>query len=372
VGKRGILVRVVLTGGGTGGHIYPALSVARCLTGDDVLYVGTADGPEATIVPREGLEFRTIPSRKLSRRLSPTLLTAGAVCGFGVLRAALLLRRWRPDVVLGTGGYASAGVMFAAGLLRIPTVIHEANAVPGRTNRLLARAATRVALTYAASERFFSPEKCVVTGMPVRPDIRDADPEAARRAYGLNTGSPVLLVSGGSAGVETLNRAVLEALPQLGQLGLQVVHQTGPKNFDRVLERVGEAPAFYHPVPFIREMPEMLAAADLILARAGSSTLAEITAAGKPVITVPYPYAVADHQAHNARALAEAGAAIAVPDAELTGERLAAELRAFLQEPARLERMQAASRRLGRPEAAQAVADLLRQTAAGRLEVQRC
>jgi UDP-N-acetylglucosamine--N-acetylmuramyl-(pentapeptide) pyrophosphoryl-undecaprenol N-acetylglucosamine transferase len=357
-------VRVLLTGGGTGGHIYPALSVAGCLEGDDLLYVGTAEGPEAGIVPRAGVPFRSIPSRKLSRRPTPGALVALAVSAWGVLRAAALLRQWRPDVVLGTGGYASAGVMFAAGLMRIPSVVHEANVVPGRVNRLLARLCRCVALTYEDSIRYFPGSRTVVTGMPVRGDLLTADPAKARAEYALQADVPTLLVCGGSGGAQTLNRAVVRALPALGRLGVQVVHQTGKTLYDDVLRQVregGGVPPFYHPTAYIEDMPSLLAAGAMIVCRGGSSTLAEVTAVGLPAIVVPYPFAVGDHQTHNARALAEAGAAVLAKDSDLDGERLAAEVGGILGDPARLERMSAASRALGKPDAAGRVADLLHE-----------
>jgi UDP-N-acetylglucosamine--N-acetylmuramyl-(pentapeptide) pyrophosphoryl-undecaprenol N-acetylglucosamine transferase len=361
-------VRIVLTGGGTGGHIYPALSVAQCLAGDEILYVGTADGPEATIVPRAGVPFRTVPSRKLSRRPTPGAILALAVAAWGVLKGAALLRAWKPDVVLGTGGYASAGIMFAAALLRIPTVVHEANVAPGRVNRLLARLCTRVALTYEASAPCFPAAKRVLTGMPVRPDLLQADPTHARLEYGLRPDVPTLLVSGGSGGAQTLNRAVAGALPLFGKgrrhgAEVQIVHQTGKSHLETVLKEVGEAPPFYHPAAYVEDMPALLAAAAMIVCRGGSSTLAEVTAMGLPAIVVPYPYAVADHQTGNARALADAGAAVLIRDAEFTAERLVQGAASILGDPARAESMRAASRSLGKPDAAQRVADLLREIA---------
>ena len=357
-------MRVILTGGGTGGHIYPALSVAGCLDGDELLYVGTAQGPEAEIVPRAGLEFRSVPSRKLARGGSPlALVGALGVSALGILRAVGLLREWRPDVVLGTGGYASAGVMFAAALLRIPTVIHEANAVPGRVNQLLARLCTRVAVTYAATQSCFPASKTVVTGMPVRPDLLRADPRRAQEKYDLDPNAPLLLVSGGSGGAQTLNRAVLQALPLLAGSGLQVVHQTGKSLFEGVRAEVPEPPVWYHPLPYLEDMPSLLAAATVILCRAGSSTLAEVTALGIPAIVVPYPYAVADHQTGNARALAEAGAAIVVKDAELTGERLHQEVTGLLADRVRLTALRERCRAQGNPDSARVVAELVRNTA---------
>lgn len=359
-------MRIVLTGGGTGGHIYPALSVAGCLAGHDLLYVGTAEGPEASVVPRAGLTFQSVPSRKLSRRPTPGNLVAVGVSLWGVARAVGLLRAWRPDVVLGTGGYASAGVMFAAALLRIPSVVHEANVVPGRVNRLLAALCTRIAVTYEPSLKFFPAGKAVVTGLPVRPELQNADPAWAIREYGLDPKVPTLVVSGGSGGARTLNEAVVAALPELSKRRLQVVHQTGKTQIERVLEAAGsQAGGWYRPVPYVDEMPSLLAAAALILCRAGSSTLAEVTALGLPAIAVPYPHAVADHQTSNAEALVQAGAGVLVRDAELDGRRLVAEVAALLDDEGRLNRMREASRALGRPDAAQRVADLLTEVARG-------
>jgi len=357
-------VRVVLTGGGTGGHIYPALSVAECLAGDDVLYVGAADGPEAQIVPRAGVAFRSVPSRKLSRRPSPAAAAALAVSAWGVLKGAALLRSWKPDVVLGTGGYASAGVMFAAVLLRIPTVVHESNAVPGRVNRLLGRWCTRVALVYEAAAPAFPAGKVVLTGQPVRRDLLAGNPGAARREYGLDPDRPLLVVTGGSGGARTLNEATRAALPALLAAGVQVVLATGRAQWEAFAAGLPDPlPSGYRPVPYVDAMPSLLAAATLVVCRGGASTLAEVTALGLPAVVVPYPFAVADHQTHNARALAAAGAALHLPDAKCTGERLASEIAALLGDPDRLAAMRAASRALGRPEAAQAVADLLRHVA---------
>jgi UDP-N-acetylglucosamine--N-acetylmuramyl-(pentapeptide) pyrophosphoryl-undecaprenol N-acetylglucosamine transferase len=283
---------------------------------------------------------------------------------WGVARAVGLLRSWRPDVVLGTGGYASAGVMFAAALLRIPTVVHEANVVPGRVNRLLAALCTRIAVTYEPSLKCFPAGKAVVTGLPVRPELRHADPAWAIREYGLDPNVPTLVVSGGSGGAQTLNRAVAEALPELANRRLQVVHQTGRSQLERVRQSTeGLAGEWYHPTAYVDEMPSLLAAATLILCRGGSSTLAEVTALGLPAIVVPYPHAVADHQTSNAEALVQAGAGVLVRDAELDGARLANEVNALLADPSRLKRMREASRGLGRPDAAQQVADLLREVA---------
>jgi UDP-N-acetylglucosamine--N-acetylmuramyl-(pentapeptide) pyrophosphoryl-undecaprenol N-acetylglucosamine transferase len=202
-----------------------------------------------------------------------------------------------------------------------------------------------------------------VTGLPVRADLAHADPTPALTGYGLDSNLPILVVSGGSGGAQTLNRAVLEALPVLAGMNIQVVHPTGRTHFDAAAQEAGARYGFYHPTAYVDDMPSLLAAATLMVCRGGSSTLAEVTAAGLPAIVVPYPFAVADHQAHNARALETAAAAVMVPDAEFNGERLVKEIRALLENRDRLEKMQTASRAQGKPEAARKVADLLRDVA---------
>jgi UDP-N-acetylglucosamine--N-acetylmuramyl-(pentapeptide) pyrophosphoryl-undecaprenol N-acetylglucosamine transferase len=362
-------VKVVVTGGGTGGHLYPAISIGRALReqpGTEVHFAGTREGPEAERAPQEGFPFHAIPSRKLSRQArrptlgSPEALAALGIMAWGTVRAGLLLRHLRPDVAVGTGGYASAGVMLAAALQGIPTVIHEQNAVAGRANRVLGRLVTRVAITFEGSERFFPAGKAVCTGLPIRPEIAAGDPEPARRRFGLAPDRPTLLVVGGSGGARRLNQAVADARPRLLNLGLQIVHPWGKANVDASVPPAGDG---YHPVPYLEEMASALAAADVVLCRAGASTLAEVAAVGRPALLVPYPYAVDDHQTANARVFVDRGAARLVPDRELDGDRLVAELEALLGDPDARARMRAASAALGRPDAAHRVADLVRTVA---------
>jgi UDP-N-acetylglucosamine--N-acetylmuramyl-(pentapeptide) pyrophosphoryl-undecaprenol N-acetylglucosamine transferase len=351
-------MRVIVAGGGTGGHLYPAISIARALRDEEtveVRFIGSREGLEARIVPDEGLPFHAIPARKLSRRPGIASVGALAVLGWGALRAALLLRDLRPDVVVGTGGYVSAGVVFAAALARVPTLIHEQNAVAGRANRLLGRLVTRVAVTFEESAICFPLGKCVCTGLPIRPEFAHAGPDAARRNYGLDPLRPTLLVVGGSRGARRLNEIIEAALPRLVERRIQVVHQVGKENTAHGF--LSTAHTLYHPIPYIDDMASALAAADVVLCRAGASTLAEVTAVGRPALLVPYPYAVDDHQTKNARVLADRGAARLLPEGELTPERLVAELDAILKDPDERDRMRAASAALGCPDAARLVAE---------------
>jgi UDP-N-acetylglucosamine--N-acetylmuramyl-(pentapeptide) pyrophosphoryl-undecaprenol N-acetylglucosamine transferase len=372
---------VIVTGGGTGGHLYPAISIAQALRegyGADVHFVGSRDGLEAQIIPREGFPFHALPSRKLSRGRKLASASALVVLGWGALRAVMLLRELRPDVVVGTGGYVSAGVVLAACVLRIPSLIHEQNAVAGRTNRLLGRFCRRVAITFEESAACFPGDRSTCTGLPIRPEFATANPDPARRLFGLDPVRPTLLVVGGSGGARRLNEIVTQALPGILERGVQVVHQLGKGNVGEWASgRVGDGateqngisrpvalspprPVGYHPVAYIDDMASALAAADVVLCRAGASTLAEVTTVGVPSLLVPYPYAVDDHQTKNARVLAERGVARLLPESELSPERLLAELDALLRDPEARNGMRQASARLSSSDAARRVADLVR------------
>jgi UDP-N-acetylglucosamine--N-acetylmuramyl-(pentapeptide) pyrophosphoryl-undecaprenol N-acetylglucosamine transferase len=350
---------LVLTGGGSGGHLYPAISIAQALRASTLSYtpvfIGTRTGIEAQVLPREGFEFHAVSSRKITRSLSPAALLSAVSIVWGAVQAGLLLRRMAPVAVVGTGGYASAGVVLAAALQGIPTLIHEQNSVPGRTNRLLAHWVRRVVLTFPESAAFFPARKTVATGLPVRPEIAQGDRHRGHQQFGLSPDRRTLLVLGGSLGAQSLNRAVREALPLYSNSGLQILHQVGSGNWEEHRYALAGAPPWYHPVPYLEAMGDAYAVADLVCCRAGASTLAEIALVGLPSLLVPYPHAHADHQTQNARHLAAAGAAALLPDVELSGRRLVAEIDALFNQPARLAEMSRASRSLGRPGAADAI-----------------
>ncbi|MHB0913022.1 MAG: undecaprenyldiphospho-muramoylpentapeptide beta-N-acetylglucosaminyltransferase [Armatimonadota bacterium] len=343
-------MKIVLTGGGTGGHSYPALSVAEVLRarGCELLYVGSATGPEAELARAAGIPFVGLPSRKLGGGPVGIALALAALAR-GFVRARAALRRFRPDLVIGTGGYAAAAVVLAQAMRGGRTLIHEQNAVPGRTNLWLARYASMICVTFPESARFFPPEKTKVTGLPIRAGLLDLPAKSeARAALGLDEEKFTVLVLGGSQGARALN-AVVEALPALD--GAQVLHQTGRANF------VESSRPGYRVVPYFEEMSEAYAAADLVVSRCGASTLAEITAVGLPSVLVPYPHAYADHQTKNAEAMGEA--AILIPESELSPELLAETIRKLSVSPEELSRMAEAARRLGRPDAAREIAEMV-------------
>ncbi|GAB6875890.1 undecaprenyldiphospho-muramoylpentapeptide beta-N-acetylglucosaminyltransferase [Thermaerobacter litoralis] len=364
-------MRVLLTGGGTGGHIYPALAIAvelkRRVPGCEMLYVGTREGLESRIVPRAGLPFATISARGLMRK-SPRELVAGILAlSRGLIQADRIVARFRPDVVVGTGGYVAAPVALAAVRRRVPVVIQEQNAVPGATNRLLARWAQAVCVPFAEAARFF-PEgaRVVVTGNPVRPEIVAARREEARARLGLDGTEPVVLVTGGSRGAERVNRAALELAVAVAGWARGVLlwasgeryHGEMAAGLARRLAEVGCDPGpRVRLFPYIDDMPTAYAAADLYIGRAGATTLAEITARGLPAVLVPSPHVAHHEQDANARVLERAGAAVVIPDEELTGTRLVEVVAGLLAAPERLAAMARASRELGRPGATAAIVD---------------
>lgn len=358
-------MKFVLTGGGTGGHIYPALSVAAALNGEELLFVGAAERLESRVAPEAGYEFRAIACAPVERRPGLAMLRGLMINLRGVRQAVGILRDFRPNAVLGTGGFAASGVMAAAALLRIPLVIVEANSVPGRANRLLGRWAARIALGFETDSPVFPAARVEVTGVPIRPEIAHGKAHIARREYELGDDRRTLLILGGSGGARKLNETVLAALPDLLQTDVQILHQTGVAHWEESRAGAGDLPADYHPVAYIENMADALAVADLVVCRGGASTLAEITAAGKPAVVIPYPFAVGDHQTRNAAVLAKVGAVEIVPDGELDPERLVSAVAGWLGDPERLANAAEASRSMGRPDAAQTVARLLREAGKG-------
>lgn len=366
-------MRLLIAGGGTGGHIYPGLAVAEALRSRgpvELLWVGAQRGLERELVPREGIELVTFPVQAFQRRLSlDTLRTAWRAAG-ALAASWAVLDRFRPDVVLGTGGYACGPVVLVSRLRRIPTLIQEQNALPGWTNRLLGRWVDVVALGFAEAQRYFPKEKVVVTGNPLRPAVVLARRSEGQARFGLDPRRPAVVVFGGSQGARAINAAVRDALPELGRHpGLQLVWVTGPRSFPELRESLlkqGGQPAGeglrlggVQVYPYLHDLPLALAAADLAVSRASAIALSEMAVRGLPAILVPLPTAAENHQEKNALARQSAGAAVMLRECDLTGPRLAATVGTLLDDPARLTRMAAASQSLGRPDATEAVAGLV-------------
>jgi UDP-N-acetylglucosamine--N-acetylmuramyl-(pentapeptide) pyrophosphoryl-undecaprenol N-acetylglucosamine transferase len=363
-------MRVVISGGGTAGHVNPALAVAAELVAerDDVLFVGTPDGLEATLVPRAGLDFVGLPAHGFDRARPITALTAALSVTASAIRALRVLHGFRPDVVVGFGAFVSVPVGLAAWLLRIPLVIHEQNSVPGLANRFLSRLAVAACITYRESASRFARTRSVLTGNPVRREVLDADAARGRRSLGVAENDVVLLVFGGSRGARHLNQAVLAASDRLLEIAdISVVHVAGPLEAQAVQEGVPDnARRRWQVHPYLDDMGDVLAASDLVIARAGATSIAEITVLGKPAVLVPYPYATDDHQTMNAASLLSAGAAVLVKDEELDDDAFTSTVTGLLRDPDRRASMAGASAALGHRDAASAVAAVVRSAARGR------
>jgi UDP-N-acetylglucosamine--N-acetylmuramyl-(pentapeptide) pyrophosphoryl-undecaprenol N-acetylglucosamine transferase len=352
-------VRVLIAGGGTGGHVFPGISLAEEVVGrhpaNDAVFVGTSRGLEATVVPAAGypielIEVKGLKGKGLARVLGNLLLVPGAL-----LRSVAILRRWRPDVVVGVGGYASGPVVLAAWLLRIPTAVQEQNAAAGFTNRVLGRFVRAVFTAFPEAARYFPKRKVLQLGNPIRRRMLDnfMRPTTPHER-------PHVLVFGGSQGAHALNMRLVEALPHLADLKdrLTITHQTGAK--DREAVEKGTAATGFTPdvLEFITDMSAAYARADLVVCRSGATTLAELTVCQKPSILIPFPFAADNHQVINARSLVEAGAAVMIEERDLTGELLAREIRAILLDDARRKQMARAAGRLGAPQAAREIIDV--------------
>ncbi len=365
-------MRILVTGGGTGGHIYPALAVLEHVFSDanqettrgDVAWVGTASGLEEDIIRRQGLTFYAVPAGAI-RGVGPlTLLRNLGRIAAGFFEARQLIEHFRPDVVLATGGYVTVPPVLAARATHCPCLIYLPDLEPGWAVRLLSHLVDRVAVSFPEVTAHFKPGKAVVTGYPVRRALYETEPEEARRRLGLSD-DPVLLVLGGSRGARSINMAVMEHIEALLSR-VQLIHVCGkldhPVLQGRRLRLPREIRSRYHLHDYLYdEMTDALVAADLVVARAGAATLGEFPAVGLPAILVPYPYA-GRHQQLNADFLARHGAAIVLPDQALP-EQLLATIESLLNDQDRLNAMAAAARQLAAPKAAETIADLLRQLA---------
>jgi undecaprenyldiphospho-muramoylpentapeptide beta-N-acetylglucosaminyltransferase len=358
----------MIAGGGTAGHVLPGLAIARALVALDhpmstIQFVGSTRGIERELVPEAGFPLIVLPGRGIQRRLTLDNLAAIGGLLVAACRALGLVTRRRPRIVAALGGYASVPVALAAVLWRVPVVVAEQNAVPGAANRLVARFARAAAVSFPDTPL----PRAVVTGNPVRDGVFDVDRDDARRRLAIAGGRRLVLVFGGSLGALRLNQAVVGALAGWrDREDLVVRHVIGERDWDLVhrdLPDLSDAALVYQPVRYEHDMPRAMAAADLAVCRAGSSTCFELAAVGLPAILVPSPNVTDDHQTANAGHLARAGAAVVVPDAELDAARLAAEVDRLLADPGRLDELAAGLRRFARPDAAQRVAALLEEHA---------
>lgn len=358
-------MKVILSGGGTGGHIYPALTIAdqikRLAPDAEIIFIGTEHGLEKDIVPRYGYPLKFIEVAGFRRSLSFDTLRSAVKLFQGLHDAYSIIKNEKPDLVIGTGGYVCGPVVFMAALRGIPTCIQEQNAMPGVTNKILAHYVKKIFLGYKEAAKYFSGSAVKeYTGNPIRTEILSYDRETAVSELGLDAKKKTVLVSGGSRGARSINNAMLEAEAALaGRHDVQVLHVTGDVNYDKYLQQMREQGIAADNIivrPYLHNMPAALAAADMAVFRAGAIGLAELMAKGIPSVLVPYPYATANHQEFNARAVEARGAAKVVLDRELTGDRLLEIIEHLLVRSDELKKMQQAAKELGRPQAAETIA----------------
>ena len=355
-------MRVLIAGGGTGGHLFPGIALAEEIVTrhpkNDVVFVGTDRGLEARVVPQNGFVFEAIKSRGLKGMGVVKMLLGLLLLPVSFFSAIGLLRKYKPDVVVGVGGYSSGPVVLMAWLLRIPTAIQEQNALPGFTNKVLGKVVDAIFVSFEAAIPFFPYKRAHALGNPIRRALLEnfLRSTIAHERF-------TLLIFGGSLGARGINSRVIDALPFLKDLKgeIHVIHQTGKADLETVKKGYADQDFPADVREFIDDMAGAYLGADLVLCRAGATTLAELTVCKKASILVPFPHATDDHQAVNAKALVDAGAAIMFREAELTGEKLAAAIRELKNDPPRLAKMEKAAGMLGRPEASGEIAAVLQQ-----------
>lgn len=352
-------MKLIIAGGGTGGHLFPGISVAEEFLSRDpeneILFVGTERGIEARVLPRLGMPLECIPASGVRGKNGLAKIKGLALFAYGYAESRKILKRFQPDLVLGVGGYASAPLCMAARGMQIGYFVHEQNAIPGLTNRLLARFADQIFISFDEAEKYFPEGRTTMSGNPVRKEIVAEDAgEPAGADKVLN-----LLVFGGSQGAHSINQACIAAAPHLADLRERVVvlHQTGDKDLAEVRAAYEQAGIRATVLPFIDDMAAAYRRADLLVCRAGATTLAEVTACGKACLFIPFPHAVDDHQRRNAEAMLKKDAGFMLLERELSGERLAGLVRELASDPERLAAVGSNARSLARPDAAKMIVD---------------
>ena len=358
-------MRIIVSGGGTGGHIYPAVTIANQIKEKqpdaEIIFVGTREGLECEIVPRYGYPIEFIEVAGFQRKLSLDTIKSTFKLLAGLIDALKLIRKIKPDLVVGTGGYVCGPVLFLAALQGIPTCIQEQNAMPGVTNKILAHFVKKVFLGYQEAGKYFGGNSDkIFTGNPIRKEILEVSRATAIEKFKLDPAKKTILVSGGSRGARSINDAMALVETSLaGRSDVQVIHITGETGYEKFIGQVEKKVLMSDNIKVFRymhDMPLALAAADLAIFRSGAIGLAELMARGIPSILVPYPYATANHQEHNARAVEGAGGAVVILDKELTGEILLKQIESLLADESKLQKMKDAAKALGRPEAAEDIA----------------
>jgi UDP-N-acetylglucosamine--N-acetylmuramyl-(pentapeptide) pyrophosphoryl-undecaprenol N-acetylglucosamine transferase len=324
-------MRYVVTGGGTGGHIYPALAIAKTImkhqSDAEILYIGTKHGLESEIVPREGFEFKTIRIQGFRRKLSRDTFKSACMIFRGMKDAKRILKEFKPDIVIGTGGYVCGPVVYQASRLKIPTVIHESNAFPGITNKILAKKVDKILVSFdEANKRFKRPERTVLTGNPIREDFLKVTDEEANRVIDKIAGKKLIFSFGGSGGQKSINLAILDLIERFNDSKYQLIHVTGKNRYEDFMRLVDDKNIKVNSqvkiLPYMYAMPEVMKLSDLVIISAGALGISEVTALGVPAIVIPKSYTTENHQEYNARVIEENGAGRMILESDLSSDKL--------------------------------------------------
>ncbi|MBS4535411.1 undecaprenyldiphospho-muramoylpentapeptide beta-N-acetylglucosaminyltransferase [Clostridium sp. D2Q-14] len=356
-------MKFLITGGGTGGHISPALAIAKKIKYEqpksEILYIGTPDSMESELVPREGFKFKSIRVKGFERKLSLDTAKSVKELFLGLNDARKIIKNFSPDIVIGTGGYVCGPVVFIASLKKIPTIIHEQNALPGVTNRILSKFVDRIAASFEESNKYFKDtNKVEITGNPVKTDFFYVDKDKAYKELKVDKNKDFVISLGGSGGQKSLNDSLVGVIEKnITNTNLQLLHITGKRHFDTFIKQlkdrgIDKLPDNIRVLPYFYDMPKGLSIADLIITSAGAITLAEVTAVGIPSIIIPKGYTAGNHQEFNAKAIEKYGAGIMILDKEVTEEKLNDEVLDLLNDKERLKKMSINSKELGNRDSA--------------------
>ncbi|MEW8973303.1 MAG: undecaprenyldiphospho-muramoylpentapeptide beta-N-acetylglucosaminyltransferase [Tissierellaceae bacterium] len=364
-------MKYLISGGGTGGHIYPALAIAKEIKLNDrdadILYVGTKKGMESELVPKEGIKFKTIRVEGMPRKLNKDSFIALKELFNGLRDSNRILKEFKPDVVIGTGGYVSGPIVYRAKKKKIPAIIHEQNAFPGITNKILSRYVDRVAVTFEEAIKYFKhPEKVVLTGNPIRREIVDIDRESAYSKLNIDKKIPFILSFGGSGGQKKLNTAIMEMIDKVSDNeDIQLIHITGKRWYRDFMSELEKKKIKLKDniriLPYLYEMPQALNIADIVIASSGAITLAEISAIGVPSILIPKSYTAENHQEYNARAFENKNAAIVILEKDLNGKLLNKTISDLIDDKRRLKEMANNSKKLGNIDATAKIVDIIEE-----------
>jgi len=360
-------LKVMISGGGTGGHIYPGISLACEIKGrdvnNDILFVGTERGLESKLVPREGFKIITIKARGIKRKICFENLTAIVIFLVSLFQSYKIIKKYKPDIVIGTGGYVSGSVVLMAAILGFPTFVHEQNVIPGITNKFLSRITRKTFLSFNQSKEYFSNKaKLIFTGNPLRFKNIKQGTDKDYKKFNLDFSRKTILVLGGSKGAASINRAVLGGIDLIKEViknDWQVLLISGQDDYDSIKKMLKEDHKIFSVESYLHDIEKAYSLVDLIICRAGATTLAEIAAYGLPAILIPYPYATHNHQEVNARIFTEKRAAILILEKDLSDKKLAQVLLDIVKDKNRLEMMAKKSRELGNKNSAKKIVDYI-------------